>query len=321
MYLLLKSIKNLICPEQKMKKYDLIIIGGGPAGIAAGIYAARGKVDCVLLEKGVPGGQMLNTDEIENYPGFESIFGMDLSQKMEAHARKQGLKVEMADVQLIKLDGKEKVIITDGEEYRAKAVILASGGIPKRLGLAGEKEYAGKGVSYCATCDGAFFKGQEIIVIGGGDSAVQEGAYLTRFASRVYLVHRRDELRASKIVQRRFFDNPKAEVIWSTIPLEIYGERTVKGIKLKNVKTGEEFSRPCGGVFIYVGFLPNSSFFEDEIKKDPGGFIIVNQQMMTSLPGVFAAGDVIAKPFRQISMAVGEGVAAELYAEHYLANM
>ena len=303
-----------------MKKHDLIIIGGGPAGLSAGIYAARGKVDCIMIERGIPGGQMLNTDEIENYPGFESIFGMELSQKMEAHARKQELKVEMADVQKIKLDGKEKIIITDGAEYRAKAVIIATGGAPKKLGLKGEKEFAGKGVSYCATCDGAFFKGQELIVIGGGDSAVQEGDYLTRFASKVYLVHRRDELRATKSLQQKFFDNKKTEVIWSTVPLEIYGERTVKGIKLRNVKTGEELSRECGGVFIYVGFLPNSDLFEEEIKKDPNGHLIVDNEMMTSLSGVFAAGDVVAKPFRQISISVGEGAAAELYAEHYLAS-
>ncbi|MEW5805741.1 MAG: thioredoxin-disulfide reductase [Acidobacteriota bacterium] len=303
-----------------MKRYDLVIVGGGPGGLAAGIYAARGMVNCVLLEKGLPGGQMLNTDEIENYPGFESILGMELSQKMEAQARKQGLQIETADVQKIRLDGKEKVIITDGEEYRAKAVIVATGGLPKKLGLKGEKEFAGKGVSYCATCDGAFFKGQELVVIGGGDSAVQEGDYLTRFASKVYLVHRRDELRASKVLQKRFIDNPRTEVLWSTIPIEIYGGRTVKGIRLKSVKTGEEFNRECRGVFIYVGFLPNSDLFEDEIEKDENGFLIVNREMKTSLPGVFAVGDVISKPVRQIAAAVGEGATAEHFAEHYIAN-
>ncbi len=304
-----------------MKKHDLVIVGGGPAGISAGIYAARGRIDCVLLENWAPGGQMLNTDEIENYPGFESILGADLSQKMATQAQKQGLIVENVAVQKIKVQGKEKVIITDGEEYRAKAIIVATGGAPKKLGLKGEKEYAGKGVSYCATCDGAFFKEKVIVVIGGGDSAVQEGDYLTRYASKVFLVHRRDELRASKILQQRFLDNPKAEVIWSTIPQEIFGEKTVTGIKLKNVKTGEDFDKECNGVFIYVGFLPNSDLFEDEIRKDESGFLIVDRTMMTSIPGIFACGDVVAKPFRQISISVGEGAAAELYAEHYLSNL
>ena len=307
-------------------EHEVIIVGGGPAGLTAGLYAARSRLDAVLLERGAPGGQLLNTELIEDYPGFESILGAELADRMANHARKFGLRIETGrTVTGIKKmdDGRFRVAVEDGPEYRSPVVILTAGGTPVKLGVPGESEYAGKGVSYCAICDGAFFKDEVIAVVGGGDAATEEADFLTRYASKVYLIHRRDRFRAQKVLQERVFRNPKIEVIWDTVVEEVQGDGTaVRGLRLRNVRTGEARSLPVGGLFVFIGFRPNtSSLLEDHVEHDPAGYLVTDRDMRTSLPGLFAAGDVRAQLTRQITTAVGDATTAAIAAEKYLAKL
>jgi len=302
--------------------YDVVIVGGGPGGLCAGLYSARANLKTVLLEKLIPGGEIVNTAWVEDYPGFELIGGPELAKKMEDHARKFGLEIRTENVTEIYSEGNEKVVKTEENTYRAKAVIIATGGTPTKLGIPGELEYAGKGVSYCALCDGAFFKGEVIAVIGGGDSAVEEGTFLTKFGSKVYLIHRRDSFRAQKIIQQRAFANDKIEVIWNTAAEEIMGNgNKVSGVKLKNVQTGETKTLPVGAVFIFIGFVPNSNLFREPVNKDKLGYILTNDRMETNLPGIYAIGDVRAQLCKQVTNAVGDGTTAAVAAGKYIENL
>lgn len=305
-----------------MEKHDVIIVGGGPAGLTAGLYAARSRMDILLLEKLTPGGQVLTTAMVENYPGFEeAISGADLVAKMEKQARRFGLQVKIKSVEKIAQEGNLKKVIADGEEYLSKAVIVATGVEPRSLGIPGEKELRGRGVSYCATCDGPFFQNKEVMVIGGGDSAVEEAIYLTRFAKRVRLIHRRDQLRAAKIVQERAFSNEKIEVVWNTVTTSINGEQFVQSVDVKNVKTGRKDNLETSGVFLYVGVKPNSDLFEFKIDTDQGGFLRTDENMGTSVEGIYAVGDVRSKQLRQIVTATGEGATAAFAVEKYLEGL
>lgn len=301
-----------------MKDYDVIIIGAGPGGLTAGMYASRGNLNTISIEKMMPGGQIANTHLVEDYPGFESISGPELAQKMEAHARKFGLKIENDLVNKIRRDGRRWIVEGDSDNYRGKAVIIATGGQPRKLGVPGELEFAGRGVSYCAICDGAFFKGEVIAVFGGGDSAVEEGIYLTKFASKLYIIHRRDQLRAQKIIQDRAKANPKIEFIWDSVPVKISGTDKVNSITIKNVKTGEIRDLAVGAVFPFIGFIPNSDLFEEDIKRDSGGYIITNENMETSLKGIYAIGDVRKQLCKQVTNAVGDGTTAAVAADKYI---
>jgi len=301
------------------KRYDVVIVGGGPGGLCAGLYVARARRKVVCLEKYIPGGQIAITGDVEDFIGFEHIQGAELAKKFEDHARKFGLEIETEEVEEVYVDGDERVVrCASGNTYRAKAVILSTGGSPVKLGCPGEEEYSGKGVSYCAICDGAFFRDQVIAVVGGGDSAVEEGTFLTKFASKVYIIHRRDELRAQKIVQQRAFDNDKVEFIWDTVVEKINGEDKVKSLTLKNVKTGETSDFEVGAVFIFIGFVPNSNLTREELNKDENGYILTNERMETSIPGIFACGDVRAQLVRQITNAVGDATTAAVAAEKYI---
>ncbi len=301
--------------------YDLVIIGAGPAGLTAGLYAARARMDVLLLEKAVPGGQIIVTDWIENYPGFpEGISGFDLAEKMKKQAEEMGLKIETAEVTSLFLGTDVKEVVLADRTLKAKSLIIASGASPKKLGI-GEDRYMGKGISFCATCDAPFFKDKTVVAIGGGDTAVQESIYLTKFAKKVYLVHRRDELRATKILQERAFANDKIEMVWDTVATGVDGLFGIEGVHVKNVKTGEEKTLPANGCFIWVGTLPNAQFIGDDIKTDEYGFIRADARMETSVPGVFAAGDIRDTPLRQVSTAVGDGAIAAVSAEHYIENL
>ena len=301
--------------------YDLVIIGAGPAGLTAGIYAARARMNVLLLEKTAPGGQILITDWIENYPGFpEGISGYDLSEKMKIQAESLGLKIESAEVHSLNLSGKAKEIILQDRALTTKSIIIASGASPKKLGI-GEEKFFGKGVSFCATCDGPFFKEKTVVAVGGGDTAVQESIFLTKFAKKVYLVHRRNELRAAKILQERALKNEKIEFVWDSVVTGVEGFFGLEGVKVKNLKTDVETTISANGCFIWVGILPNTSFLNDSIKTDEFGFILSDAKMQTSVPGVFAAGDVRDTPLRQIATAVGDAAIAAVSAEHYIENL
>jgi thioredoxin reductase (NADPH) len=308
-------------PENGKRQYDVIIVGAGPAGLCAAMYAGRGMLKALTIERGAPGGELLNTDLIEDYIGFESIKGWELAQKMTAHAKKFGADILTDSVERVRKaqDGWFDVATARGDVYRAPAVIFTAGGTPVKLGVPGEKEYAGKGVSYCAVCDGAFFKGERLAVVGGGDAAVEEADYLTRYASKVHIVHRRDEFRASQILQDRAFANPKIEVIRSTIVPEIVGnDKGVQHIVLEDAGTGARTDLPVGGVFIFVGFKPNTQLIEGHVHHDAGGYFITDERMMTSVPGLFAAGDVRSQVTRQITTAVGDATTAAIAVEKYL---
>ena len=303
---------------------DLIIVGAGPAGLCAAMYAGRGMLRALTIERGAPGGELLNTDLIEDYIGFESVKGWDLAQKMTAHAKKFGAEIVTDTVTAVRKasDGWFDVETESDRTYRAPAVILTAGGTPTKLGVPGEKEYAGRGVSYCAVCDGAFFKGEVLAVVGGGDAAVEEADYLTRYAERVYIVHRRDQFRASKIIQERAFANPKIEVIWNKVVTDIVGEGTkVTRLTLKDTVTGGTLPLEVGGVFVFVGFKPNTGIVQGHPKHDAAGYFITDDRMMTSIPGLFAAGDVRAQLTRQITTAVGDATTAAIAVEKYLAAM
>jgi thioredoxin reductase (NADPH) len=304
--------------------YDVVIVGAGPAGLCAAMYAGRGMLKAVTIERGAPGGELLNTDLIEDYIGFESIKGWELAQKMAEHAKKFGAEIVTDTVERIHrdADGWFEVHTARGDTYRSQAVILTAGGTPIKLGIPGEKEYAGRGVSYCAVCDGAFFKGERLAVVGGGDAAVEEADYLTRYASKVHLVHRRDEFRASQIVQDRAFANPKIEVVRNTVVPEIVGnEKGVTHAVLENTTSGERTNLDVGGVFIFVGFKPNTQLVDGHVDHDAGGYLITDNRMMTSMAGLFAAGDVRSQLTRQITTAVGDATTAAIAVEKYLKSM
>ncbi len=265
------------------RRYDVVIVGGGPGGLCAGMYSARARRKTVCLEKYLPGGQIAVTGDVEDYPGFEHISGAELGMRFTEHAKKFGLEIEMEEVEEVYADGEDRVArCASGNIYRGKAIILSTGGSPNKLNIPGEAEYSGKGVSYCAICDGAFFRDKVIAVVGGGDAAVEEGTFLTKFGSKVYLIHRRDSFRAQKVVQQRAFDNPKVEVIWDTVVESINGDgRVVKNLTLKNVKTGKVSTLDIGAIFVYVGFQPNSSLVRGPLDKDAGGYIITDAKMET----------------------------------------
>jgi len=304
--------------------YQLIIIGGGPAGLTAGLYAARDKLRCLLVEKGALGGQVLTTDWVDNYPGFiEGTNGFELVEKMSAHAARFDLQTMFTNVTSFDLKGKIKVLqLENGETLTAQSVIICTGGSPGKLNIPGEEEFAGKGVSYCATCDGPFYKGQDIAVVGGGNTAIQEAVHLTKFARKVTVIHRRNELRATKIVQDKAFANDKINFIFDAEVTEIKGgDHGVGQLELAH-KNGTGTTLDVSGIFILIGVVPNNEMLPmDDLKKDKYGFIITDTEMKTNLPGVFAAGDIRSKNFRQIINAAGEGATAELSAEHYLANL
>lgn len=305
------------------EEFDLIIVGAGPAGLCAAMYAGRGMIRAVTLERGAPGGELLNTELIEDYPGFESVTGWDLAQKMTEHAKKFGADIRTEAVETIRRldDGTFEVTTSRDAAFRAPAVILTAGGTPVKLGVPGEQEYAGKGVSYCAVCDGAFFKGEVLAVVGGGDAAVEEAAYLTRYASKVYIVHRRDQFRASKILQERAFANPKIEVVWNKVVERIEGSaQGVTQLALKDTVTGAASTLAVGGVFVFVGFKPNTGVLAEHPSHDAAGYLLTDERMMTSIPGLFAAGDVRAQVTRQVTTAVGDATTAAIAVEKYLAH-
>ncbi len=302
-------------------EYDLVIIGAGPAGLTAGIYSARARMNVLLLEKAVPGGQILITDWIENYPGFpEGISGYDLSEKMKVQAESLGLKIESAEVHSLNLSGEAKEIILKDRSITAKSIIIASGASPRKLGI-GEEKFFGKGVSFCATCDGPFFRDKIVVAVGGGDTAIQESIFLSKFVKKVYLVHRRKELRAARILQERAFKNEKIEFVWDSVVTGVEGLFGVEGVRVKNLKTNAEKTIKANGCFIWVGILPNTSFLSGSVKTDEFGFIKSDEKMQTSVPGVFAAGDVRDTPLRQIATAVGDAAIAAVCAEHYIENL
>ena len=298
---------------------DLIIIGAGPAGLTAGLYSARARLKTVLLEKLSPGGQVLLTDWIENYPGFpEGISGFELMDRMKRQAERFDLIIENQEVSSLELSPQKKVVVTDKGNLETKALILTVGATPRKLGIEGEEALTGKGISYCATCDGPFYRDQEVALIGGGDTAVEEALFLTRFAAKIHLIHRRDELRATKLLRERVMAQEKIHIIWDTIPTRIVGDTAVKGIDLKNVKTGELTHLPVMGVFIFVGYIPNNELVKGHLDLDELGFVKTNNDMQTSVPGVFAAGDIRSKILRQVATAVGEGASASFAVERYL---
>ncbi|MEK5272188.1 thioredoxin-disulfide reductase [Aeribacillus sp. FSL K6-8394] len=304
------------------KIYDCIIAGAGPAGLTAAVYTSRANLSTLMIERGVPGGQMANTEDVENYPGFDHILGPELSNKMFEHAKKFGAEYEYGDVKEIVDEGEYKIVKTGNKEYKARAVIIATGAEYKKLGVPGEKELGGRGVSYCAVCDGAFFKGKDLIVVGGGDSAVEEGVYLTRFANSVTIVHRRDQLRAQKILQQRAFDNEKINFIWNHTVKEIHEvDGKVGKVTLVNTITNEETEKEIDGVFVYIGMVPLSKPFENLGITNEAGYIETNENMETKIPGIFAAGDIREKSLRQIVTATGDGSIAAQSAQHYIEEL
>ncbi len=304
------------------KIYDVIIIGAGPAGMTAAVYTSRANLSTLMLERGVPGGQMANTEEVENYPGFEHILGPELSTKMFDHAKKFGAEYAYGDVKEV-IDGTEyKTIKAGNKEYKARSIIISAGAEYKKLGVPGEQELGGRGVSYCAVCDGAFFKGKELVVVGGGDSAVEEGVYLTRFASKVTIVHRRDELRAQKILQDRAFANEKIDFIWNHTVKKINDkDGKVGSVTLVSTQDGAEQEFAADGVFIYIGMVPLTKPFEGLGITNSNGYIETNEQMETKVAGIFAAGDIREKTLRQIVTATGDGSIAAQNAQHYVEEL
>lgn len=299
--------------------FDTVILGGGPAGFSAGLYAARGELSTAIVDVNMLGGQPSNYLELENYPGFVCIGGYELMEKFEKHADKFGInKFPMQEILSVDLISNPKVIKTKEYEFNAKTVIIATGAKPMKLGVKGEKEFVGRGVSYCAVCDGAFYKDKVVAVVGGGNAAVEEAIYLTRFASKVYLIHRRDELRADKIVQCRAFENPKLEFVFDSVVKEIVGEDCVKSLVLENVKSKELTNLSVDGVFPYIGISPNVDNFSGQITQDSKGFILTDDTMETSIDGVFAVGDVRVTPLRQVITAAADGAISAVYASRYI---
>lgn len=299
------------------KIFDVVILGGGPAGFSAAIYAARGAVSTAIVDVNMLGGQPSNYLELENYPGFQLVGGYDLMEKFEEHADKFGVKkFPMQEIE--KIDLAQKKIYTKEYEFSAKSIIIATGAQPQKLGFLGEKEFVGRGVSYCAVCDGAFYKDKAVAVVGGGNSAIEEAIYLTKFAKKVYVIHRRDKLRADKIIQERAFKNQKIEFVWNSIVLEIQGENTVKSILLKDTQTDKKSKLDVDGIFPYIGISPNTELFSGQLNQDKYGFIITDTTMATSVDGVYAIGDVRNTPLRQVVTAASDGAIGATYALRYI---
>jgi thioredoxin reductase (NADPH) len=323
------SIKPKTSSKKETKKeiiYDAIIVGGGPAGLTAGIYLGRARMSTLLIEKALPGGQAILTEIIENYPGFPlGITGPELMQKMEEQAVGFGLKIEYGEVAEVNIkEGKEnkvKMVKINNQEYKTLAIILASGAEASKLEVPGEEELRGRGVSYCATCDAPFFKNQKIVVVGGGDTAIEEALYLTKFVREVTIIHRRDRLRATKILQERVFANKKINFTWDSVATKILGKEKVEGVLIQNKKTGEEKEIFCQGVFVFVGNVPNSKFLNEIIKLDKKGYILTDNNMMTSQEGIYACGDVRKKLLRQVVTACGEGATAAFAAQKYIEEL
>ncbi|HEU4994657.1 MAG TPA: FAD-dependent oxidoreductase [Gemmatimonadaceae bacterium] len=310
----------------KTFEHEVVIIGAGPAGMCAAMYAGRAMLDAVVLERGLPGGELLNTELVEDYPGFEHILGRELADKFADHAAKFGAKFKNG-VTVTTLrkrdDGMFETITDEGDVYLSPTAIITAGGTPVKLGIPGELEYAGKGVSYCAICDGAFFRNQTIAVVGGGDAAAEESDFLTRYASKVYLIHRRDELRASKILQQRVFENDKIEPIWDTVVerVDANGDGLVNSLRLRHVTTGSMRDLPATGLFVFIGFRPNTGIIDGHVDHDDMGYLLTDTNMQTSIPGLFAAGDVRAQLTRQVTTAVGDATTAAIAAEKYLKGL
>ncbi|UQS81684.1 thioredoxin-disulfide reductase [Bombilactobacillus folatiphilus] len=305
-----------------MQEYDVIIIGAGPGGLTAALYASRANLQVLILDRGIYGGQMNNTAEVENYPGFDSILGPDLSEKMYHSATQFGAQYQYGTVTAIEDHQTYKLVKTSDEEFKAGTIVIATGSEYKKIGVPGENEYSGKGVSYCAVCDGAFFKGEDVVVIGGGDSAVEEGVYLTQLAKSVTIIHRRDQLRAQPILQKRAFANDKINFIWNADVQAISGEdNKVTGVQYRDKVSGEQKQIAASGVFIYVGIQPNTEMFRDLPILDDAGWIITDERMQTPVPGIFAVGDVRKKDLRQITTAVGDGGLAGQHAYDYLQTL
>ncbi|KRO16743.1 thioredoxin-disulfide reductase [Lacticaseibacillus saniviri] len=304
------------------KQYDVVVIGAGPGGMTAALYASRANLSVLMLDRGIYGGQMNNTAEIENYPGFSSILGPDLGQKMYDGATQFGAEYAYGNVTQVRNQGALKEVITDEDTYLAKAIVIATGADHKKLGVDGEETYSGRGVSYCAVCDGAFFKNRELVVVGGGDSAIEEGLYLTQLASKVTVIHRRDQLRAQQIIQKRAFANDKMNFVWNAQVEAIEGDdMKVTGVKYRDKETGEEHVVPASGAFIYVGVNPLTSAFTDLGILDEAGWVPTDELMATRVPGIFAIGDVRAKNLRQITTAVGEGGQAGQSVFNYIQSL
>jgi len=323
------SIKPKTSNKEKDKEeiiYDAIIIGGGPAGLTAGIYLSRARMNTLLIEKALPGGQAVLTEIIENYPGFpEGISGPELMQKIEEQAVRFGLKIEYGEAAEFKIkedaEDKVKIVKINNQEYKTLTIILASGADASKLKVPGEEELRGRGVSYCATCDAPFFKDQKIVVVGGGDTAIEEALYLTKFVREITIIHRRDRLRATKILQERVFSNKKINYSWDSVVTKILGNEKVEGILIQNKKTGEEKEISCQGVFVFVGNVPNSKFLNESIKLDKKGYILTDDNMMTSQEGIYACGDVRKKILRQVVTACGEGATAAFAAQKYIEEL
>ncbi|OPY21065.1 MAG: Sulfide dehydrogenase subunit alpha precursor [Methanomethylovorans sp. PtaU1.Bin093] len=299
--------------------YDLIIIGGGPAGLTAGIYAVRYGMDTVVLEKNVLPGQIAATDMVENYTGFTAISGPELMQRFKEHAETVGVKIESAEVSSIISEDGKKVVVTDSGTLESKTVIIATGANPKKLGIPGEKEFMGKGVSYCATCDAPFYKGKTVIVVGGGESALTDALILSNVVKKVYIIHRRDKLRASRILQERVSRKPNIEIVWDTVPEEIQGKTGVENVILRNLKTRDVYTLQVDGVFVYIGIRPGTEFID--VKKNSSGFILTNEKLETSIPGIYAAGDCRDTSIWQVVTAVADGAVAAVSAHEYIMEL
>jgi len=300
---------------------DVLIIGGGPAGLTAGIYAGRGQLDVVVVEKGLPGGQIAQTEEVENYPGFETaVAGPELAQRMVRQAERFGARIVMDEIEGVAREGERFRVRGYERDYLARAVIVATGANPRRLGVPGEDEFYGRGVSTCATCDGFFYRGKQVVVVGGGDAAIEEGTFLTKFAESVTVIHRRDELRANKVAQERAFANPKMRFVWNTVVEEILGaDGQVTGVRTRDVATGAEGQIPADGVFVYVGHTPNTDYLRGVVRLNDHGYVDVRDEIYTDVEGIFAAGDVADEVYRQLSTSVGAGTRAAMAAERWLA--
>jgi thioredoxin reductase (NADPH) len=302
--------------------YDVVIVGAGPAGMCAALYTGRSMLRTAVLERGIPGGELLNTEKLDDWIGEKSILGWELAKKFEEHSREFGAEYVTATVTAVtrRMDGTFDTVTDGGDVYRSPAVIVTAGGTPVRLGIPGEAEYAGRGVSYCAICDGAFFKQQVIAVVGGGDAAVEEADFLTRYASKVYVIHRRGEFRASRILRDRLFANPKVEVIWNTVAERIIGDEQglMKGIELRDVQTDARRTLDATGCFVFVGFRPNTGIIDGHFDHDEMGYILTDTMMQTSIPGLFAAGDLRSQLTRQVTTAVGDATTAAIAVEKYL---
>ncbi len=306
-------------PEKKKTKFDVVIIGAGPSGYTAGIYCSRAGYDTLILSGILPGGQLVNTTEVENYPGFEkAIMGPDLMIEMRRQTERMGTTI--VDDECVNVDFRNNPfkILTGSEEYEGRAVIIATGANPRKLGLKGEQTFAGKGVSYCATCDGPFFRNLELVVVGGGDSAIEEATFLTKFATKIHLVHRRSELRASKIMQERAFSNEKIKFLWESEVVDIKGDQKMQQAVIKNIKTNEETVLDVGGLFVAIGHVPNTRLFKNQIDMDDEGYIILKNKTCTNIEGVFAAGDVHDRSYRQAVTAAGFGCMAAIDVDKYL---